>query len=97
MAEPGDANALAPPEPHDAAAEQIDAADDLVPGDDRHDGLRQFAIDYMQISTADAACPDLDAHLPRTGKAIGEVFPCQVATDASECHGVHDPLRCCWR
>src|SRR5215216_551395 len=63
VAEPRHANALPAREPTDAVANDGDAANDLVAGDDRQLGVRQLAVDDMQVGAADAARRNLDHNL----------------------------------
>ena len=64
VAEPRDADALAHCQPFHVGSDRIDAADDLVARDDRHNRVWQFAIDDMQVRPADATRGHLDADLP---------------------------------
>ena len=43
-----------------------DAADDLVPGDDRQVGRRRAALDLVQLGVTDAASGDAQLHLARS-------------------------------
>ena len=54
MAEPGNADTLVQSQPRDPLADRIDAADNLMAGDDRQNRTRQLAVDDMQIRSADA-------------------------------------------
>src|SRR5438105_6953826 len=61
-AEPGHADPLADAE-LGTAAERGDAADDLMPRDDREPRVGQFAVDEVQVGAAHAARGDLDDDL----------------------------------
>jgi hypothetical protein len=60
IAEPGHANALAARKSADTGAHFHDAADDLMSRYDGQFGMRQFAVDDVQIGTAHPARRDLD-------------------------------------
>src|SRR5690606_23917313 len=64
-AEPRDADSVAGPKARGAVADGFDAADDLVTRHERQRGLRQLAVDDMQIRAADGARLDAQQHLAR--------------------------------
>ena len=64
----------APSSSVDALADRVDAADDLVARHDRKLGVRQLAVDDMQVGAADAAGLDLNADLPRPGRWVGPLL-----------------------
>ena len=66
-AEPRHADAVADGEALDARAERRDLADDLVAENERQLGMRQLAVDDVQIGAAHAAGRDLDEDLVRPG------------------------------
>ena len=70
LAEPGHADAR-PGREIDAIADRLDAADDLVAGNDRQLRIRQFAVDHVQVGAADAAGldPHADLAAPGSGRA----------------------------
>src|SRR5206468_7138358 len=66
-AQPRDADALPPREPVHARADALDRADDLVAQDERQLGMRQLAVEHMQVGAAHATCLHGDKHLARAG------------------------------
>jgi hypothetical protein len=54
MAEPGDADTLPEADSPDTLADDVDAPDDLMTGNDGQGRLGEIAIDDMQIRAADA-------------------------------------------
>ncbi len=93
MAEPRHADALAQAQSHDVAADRIDPADDLVAGDDRHDGIGQLAVDDVQIGPADAAGGDAKADFTGSGKAVRKLRPFESLTELLQHHRMHRILR----
>jgi hypothetical protein len=92
MAEPGHGD----PRPKlqlDPFAHRFDTADNLVPRHDRQLGMRQFAVDDVQIGAADAAGFDPNPNLPRSGSRIGLLLHDQPFTGSPEDHGAHDRMR----
>ena len=89
VAQPGDAHALTERQSLDTGAERIDAADDLMPGDDGHLGLRQLAVDDVQVGSTDPAGGDRDADLPRPRLAVRKFRPFERLADLVQHHGVH--------
>ena len=63
LGEPGDADPVTGAKGRDRAAGVDHAPDDFVPGRHRVDGLRQLAVDEMQVGAADAAGAHLDENL----------------------------------
>jgi hypothetical protein len=72
VAQPGDADALASVQIEDAGADRIDPADDFVTRDDRDLRVWQFAIDDMQVCSADTAGRDPHSDLTRARMTLGE-------------------------
>jgi hypothetical protein len=54
VAEPRNTDAFTDPQPLDPGADRIDPAHNLMPGDNWHFGIRQFAVDDMQVGTTHA-------------------------------------------
>ena len=75
MTQPRDADPLAHPQSLDALSDRIDPADDLVSGDDRQLRVGQFAIDDMEIGSADAARRHLEADLPWSWLPVRQAGP----------------------
>jgi hypothetical protein len=75
VAQPRNTNALAYAKAHDASADRIDPANDLVAGDDRHAWVGQLTIDDMQIRPADAAGGYFDSKFARSRLAIRQLCP----------------------
>ncbi len=71
-AQPGDADAVADFKLNDAIAPLRHFADDLMAEDERQFGLRQFAVDNVQIGAADGAGVDADQELARAGAWCGD-------------------------
>ena len=67
VSEPGDSDPIADPVRGDVAADEIDAADDLVAGNDRISDVGKLGIDNMKIGPADAAGAHLDANFSVAG------------------------------
>jgi hypothetical protein len=73
--EPGNANALADAQPHDASPDCIDPPYDFVARNDGYRGIGEFAIHDVQIRAANAAGGHLDSKLARSGLPIGQLRP----------------------
>ncbi len=71
----------------DAAGD--DLADDLVAGDQRQLGVRQFAVDDVQVGPADGAGLDPHQHLARAGGRVGDLRRAQRPAGGVEDHGEH--------
>ena len=66
VAEPSDADARARFEV-DPLADGVDAADDLMSRHNGQLGVRQFAVDDVEVGAADSAGLDSNANLARSG------------------------------
>ncbi len=64
ISEPGDSDPITDPVRRDVAADEVDAADDLMAGNDRIFDIGKFGIDDMKIGPAHAARAHLDANFP---------------------------------
>ena len=90
MAEPGDADAPADRERGGAGAAGQHLAHDLVAGDQGQLGVRQLAVDDVQIGAADRAGLDPHQDLARAGDGVGEPGRAQWLAGSVEDHGEHD-------
>jgi hypothetical protein len=70
MSQPGNADAVADAVCRDAFADEIDAADNLVAGDDRVSDGRKFSVDHMKVGSAYAASAHADANFAADGLRI---------------------------
>ena len=90
VAEPRDADAATGRERGWRPTPQaIDLAHDLVAGDQRQLGMRQFAVDHVQIGPADGAGPDPHQNLARAGDRVGDLRRAQRPSGGVEDHGEH--------
>ncbi len=89
VTKPGNADALAGPQPFDARPDQVDPPDDLVPRNNRRHRGGQFAIDDVQVGAADAAGADLHANLTWPRSPIGQLRPFERRTEFFQNHRVH--------
>jgi hypothetical protein len=80
-AEPRQPDAVADRESVDADPAGDHASDDFVAGYDRQALRRQFAIDYVQIGTADAAGADTQNHFAGGGRGNRLLYPLQRLAD----------------
>jgi trans-2-enoyl-CoA reductase len=71
VAEPRNADAFTDAQSLDARSERIDAANDLVTGNDWNMWIGKLTIDDVQVRAANAASRDLYSNLARSGLAIG--------------------------
>jgi len=67
MAEPGNADSLSKQETDHVGTDRIDAPDDFMAGNDGKLRLREFAVDDMKISAANAASFDLEPQFAGSG------------------------------
>ena len=75
------------PPPH-----RVDPADDLVTGDDRYPGLRQFTIDDAQVGAAHAASQQLFPGPAGSGLPAGKAGPFEEFSDFLQHHRLqHGP------
>ena len=89
MSKPGYANPFTQAQRINTGTQRIDSTDNLVPRNDRHMLIWQFAIKNMQIRAAHSACRNLYPDLARSGIAIGQVCPNQRPTNLVHYHCVH--------
>ena len=80
------------PQTRDAFPDCIDPSDDLVTRDDRRLGVRQLAIDHMQVCTADAAGEDLHSDLTWPGMRVGQLRPFEGRVRLVEQHRLHQTV-----
>jgi hypothetical protein len=66
MPEPRDADSIARCKLTDATAQGSHPPDNLVSGNERKSGVRQVAVDHVEVGAADRACRDFDEHLAGT-------------------------------
>ena len=90
VAEPGDADAPADGERGGAGAAGQHLAHDLVAGDQGQLGMRQLAVDDVQVGAADRAGLDPHQDLARAGDGVGELGRAQWLAGGVEDHGEHD-------
>src|SRR5262249_5234856 len=93
VAEPGDADAIPWPMRGHVAADEIDAADNLMAGDDRITDVGQFAVNHMQVRTADAAGTDLHPDLAVAGDRVRSLIHPQPRSRSGQHHRTHQSLR----
>ena len=90
---PWDADAVSKFEMSGVAAQGIDEAHDLVPGNDGQLGKVEVAFNGMEIGVADAAAGNADANLARRGIGDGKVHQAEGRlfdrTGLIEDHGPH--------
>jgi len=89
VAEPGDADPLAEAQPRYARPDRLDAADDLVTGDDRRFRIGQVSVQNMQVGATDAAGEHLDPHLALARFAVRQLGPDQRRLRLEHHHGLH--------
>ena len=77
VAEPGDSDPLADPVGGDVAADEVDAADDFMAGNDGIFDAGKLGIDDMKVGPADAAGAHLDANFSVAGEGIGALLHLQ--------------------
>ena len=87
-AEPGDADARAERQIN-AGAGRLDAADDLMPRNDRQLGIGEVAVDHMQVGAANAARLDPNANLPRPRLEFGPFLQREPIAGPPQDHGAH--------
>src|SRR5262249_11405661 len=95
VSEPRNSNAIANPVCRRTGACKVDAADNLMTGDDGISDIRQFAIDNMEVGSADAAGADRNADLSVAGCRVGSLLPLQRRPGSRQHHRSH--LRLSWR
>jgi hypothetical protein len=88
VAEPRDADTHADAQPLDA--DRIDAANDFMARNNWQFRIWQFAVDDVQIGTADAAGGDLYSNLARTGFGVREFLPDERPADLFQDHCIHE-------
>ena len=88
VAEPGRADPRANSERH-AGADRLDPADDLVPRHDRQLGVRQLAVDDMQIGAADAAGLDPQSDFARPRLGLGPLLHDELLAGPPQHHRAH--------
>ena len=88
-AEPRNADALADFETRNAPAQRRHPADDLVAGHDGQLGMRQFAIDHMQIGPAYAAGRHRDENFARSGSRHRPLAHDERLSGPIQHHGAH--------
>ncbi len=88
-AEPRHAHPFADLEAADPGSDGDDVPDDLVAGDDMRLGMRQVAVNDVQIGAADAARCDPDQDLPALWRTNGALHPLERCADVIELHREH--------
>ena len=89
VAEPGRADPRANSQRH-AGADRLDSADDLVSRHDRRLGVRQFAVDDMQIGAADAAGLDPQPRFARPRLGLGALLHDELLAGPPQHHRAHN-------
>ena len=87
--QPGDAHAVAGPEPVGAGSGPNDRGHDLVAKYKREFGIGQLAVSHVQVGPADAAGPDLEQKLTGARVGLGEVSRAKWAPRPVQKHGSH--------
>ena len=88
MAEPGHPNARARFE-FDPFADRVNAADNLMSRHNGKLGIRQFAVDDVEIGAADAASLDAHANLARSGQGVRPLLHHEPLVRPMQDHGAH--------
>jgi len=76
----------------DAGSQRLDDSHDLVARHDRQADVGKFAVDDVQVGTADAAGLDPHADLTRAGQGLGSAFEVEGPAGGGEDHCLHDAL-----
>ena len=84
---------MAQSEAFDAGPQRVDAADDLVAGNDRQHRVGQVAVHHMQVGAADTAGRHPDTDLAGAGLPIGQLGPLQGRAESVQDHRLHARLR----
>ena len=95
MPQPAEADAPTNQFARNARSNQIDPADDFVTGHARTKQIGHFAIDNVQIRTADRASLDLDPQLSRGRCGIGARLLDERAARGVQNHRLHGILPLC--
>jgi hypothetical protein len=90
MSQPRNADSLAQAQAFDTGSHGVDAPDDLVPGNDGHLGMRQLAVDDVQVGSADTTCGDGDSDLSGAGLPVRQLLPFERRADLVQYHRVHE-------
>jgi hypothetical protein len=89
VAQPGNADALTKAMVVNAGSDSIDAPDNLMSRNDRIFDVRQFAIQNMQIGSADAASADLHADLTSLWHGVRKLGHHEFRSRPVENHRAH--------
>lgn len=89
MAEPGNANSITHCKTPLTIAQASHTSDNLVSGNERKLGVRQVAVDHVEIGAANRACPDFDKHLAGTGTRHLPFNQPERMTSSLEHHRLH--------
>jgi hypothetical protein len=89
MAKPGDSDTLADLQLFDARADGVDAADDLVPGNDRELRIGKFSVNDMQIRATNPTGKHLHPYFIATWLRVRELSPLQRRFKSPEYHRLH--------
>jgi hypothetical protein len=95
VSEPGNANTHSDFEILDAGSHRLDASDDLVSRYDWQFRIRQFAIDDVQIGTADTASRHSDANFTTIRLGIRPLLPLERLPDFRQHHCMHGKRDLC--
>jgi hypothetical protein len=74
VSEPRDPDPVADPVGRDVAAHEVDAADDLMPGNDWISDAGKLRIENMKIGPTDSTRTHLDTNLPAAGNGISALL-----------------------
>src|SRR5581483_7314402 len=89
-AEPGHADPHPASQSGNAAAERVNAADNLVAGDDRQFRIWQFTVDDVKVRAADATSMDRDSDLTLRGSGLRLFNETQQFARPLQHHGAHE-------
>ena len=92
VAEPRNAHAHSNHQVVDRVSDRIDPSNNFVAGDQRQPGLWKFAVNDMQIGSADAARCDAHPHFPSTRRRVGERNKREWGARRTKLHGPHERL-----
>jgi hypothetical protein len=87
--QPRHAHAFTDPKALDSFTDARHCSDDLVTGDKRQLGLRQFTVDEMQVRAANGARVHVDQHLCWPRRGDGELRQAQWFAGLFKHHSAH--------
>src|SRR5271166_2138261 len=89
MSEPGYPDAVADVVGRHIGANEIDAADDLMPGNNRIFDIREFPVDHMEVGPADPARTHCDADFALARPRIGPLHVLKRRSWRRQYHRAH--------